>query len=182
MKKMILGLVMMAAAAAPSFADRTAGPGYTGAENHHILVNGRLYQGTWTFVGDKPYVNVDSFGKLLEYPHQHNALAWQLSETAGPKGNPFQLQVDSGATKLPTVRFAGTTMVDLEKAAAALKLPYHYNFTAGRIEVGTPYHYEYVVGSFYRRLHRNGDLQGTSGDAWTNEDTRSFARPGNKLK
>ena len=177
MKKWALGLVILASTMSPAYA-LLGGANATGDTS--IRINGHPYAGTWTYFEDRVYVNVDSLSKALGLPHQHNALNWQVSESNG-KGNPFVLSAESGGVKIPAVRIAGATMVDLEKAARALKLHFHRDPDAGVIEVGAPYRSEYVVGGFYRKYNlRAGSYQGTTdGNVYQNDD-RSYTKWGHK--
>lgn len=136
MRKSLLGLLAVVALAAPSFADG-------------LMINGKPFEGTWTRVGGRVYVNVDSLTNALKLPHQHNVLNWQLSEKTA-KGNPYQLSVNSGGQALPTVRFGGATMVDVISAANALKLPVHHDFSSKTLEIGRPYMGQSYRGEYYR--------------------------------
>lgn len=115
-----------------------------------IRVNGHEYYGRWAYIGERPYVNVESFGKALGVPRRHNAKNWYLGESGGPSGSPFQMLVESGKFKLPTVRFGGATYVDLIAACEALKIPYHRDFDNRFLEVGDAYQGEYMIGAWER--------------------------------
>ena len=169
MKKWTLGLVLMAASVAPAFA------ALGGPDNLEIRVNGAIYTGSWAYVGDRVYVNVDAFGRFLAVPHRHNVLNWQLSD--GGKGNPLQLSVDGNKTKIPAVRFGGTTMVDMEKACKALKVAFHRDLDTQTYDIGSPWAKEYVVGSYFRRMnHRYGRPYGSSVQQGHGEDGASWTR------
>ena len=186
MKKWALGLLVLATTvgtAAPSFAEYSSDR----ADGQEIRLNGKVYQGNWAFIDDRIYVSVDAFARQMGLPHNHNALNWQLSE--GGKGNPYSLGVDVSNSKVPTVRFAGTTMVDLRKACSALKIAFHHDFTSGTYDVGTPYANSYAKGSYYRKqMRRDSEMLMNSDDddtKWTKDrhpeerpsDTRNDTTP-----
>ena len=161
----LIGATLMAAAISPSQAAVTR-------PNSMIRVNGRIFEGGWALIGDRPYVNVDSFAKAVGLPHQHNAKYWYLAKEGTGKGSPYQLQVESGSTKIPTVRYAGATMVDLQSACTALKIPYHRDYD-GYFEVGN-YRENYMKGSHYRAEgNRNSRYNGSwmhATDTWSDGD------------
>ncbi len=132
MKKFIISVIAAAAVMSPAFAEQ-------------IMIHGMPFQGTSTVINGRTYVNVDSLTKALKLPHQHNVLNWQLSQKTS-KGSATQLSVDSTGAKLPTVRFGGATMVDLQSAAKALKLPVHRDLEGGSIQVGRPFVGESAIG------------------------------------
>lgn len=181
MKKWALGLLVLAAtagAAAPSFAEYSSDR----ADSQEIRLNGKVFHGNWAFIDDRVYVSVDAFARQMGLPHNHNALNWQLSE--GGKGNPYSLGVDVSNSKVPTVRFAGTTMVDLQKACAALKVPYHHDFDSGTYEAGTPFVHSYAKGSYYRQQMRRDARNVANPDddnntSWT-KDRHPEERPSDK--
>jgi hypothetical protein len=124
-----------------------------------ITINGVPYHGLWSYVGDRPYVGVESFGKALGLPRQHNVLGWCLNTNDKPCDiSPFQLAVEANGKKIPTVRFGGATMVDLRAALSALKIPFHYNFQARQYSVGNPYYGEAMKGAYMRWVLNQYDL------------------------
>jgi hypothetical protein len=115
-----------------------------------IRIDGKNYEGRWAIIGDRPYVNVESFGKALGLPRRHNVKNWYLSSQGNPKGSPFQMQVESVKGKLPTTRFGGGTFVDLAAACKAMDIPLHWD-TRGRVfEVGEAYEGQYMIGAWKR--------------------------------
>ncbi len=121
-----------------------------------INVNGIEFQGKWAIIGERPYVGVESFGKALGLPRIHNAKGWQLAEKPMGTLNPLELVVKGPRSKLPTVRHAGVTMVDLLAASDALGLETHHNFYSRTWQIGTPYKGEFLKGAYYRWLaHAN---------------------------
>ena len=115
-----------------------------------IRIDGKNFEGRWAFIGDRPFVNVESFGKALGLPRRHNVKNWYLSSQGNPKGSPFQMQVESINTKLPTVRFGGGTFVELQSALKAMQIPLHWD-TRGRVfEVGEAYAGQYMIGAWQR--------------------------------
>lgn len=131
-----------------------------------IRIDGLIYEGTWAMIGDRPYVNVESFGKALGLPRVHNVKNWYLGEEGKPKGSPFQLAVETAKGTLPTVRFAGATMVELPAALRALGIPYHYDTAARTFEVGDPYMGEYMIGAWYRWYANSHSWYNWTGQSW----------------
>lgn len=113
-------------------------------------------------IGDRPYVNVESFGKALGLPRRHNVKNWYLSSQGNPKGSPFQLQVESINTKLPTQRFGGGTFVELQSACKAMNIPLHWDTRGHVFEVGDAYAGEYMIGAWQRWLNqKDNNYRGT---------------------
>ncbi len=131
-------------------------------ENHEqqIRIDGTVFEGRWAYIGDRPYVNVESFGKALGLPRRHNVKNWYLSSQGAPKGSPFQMQVESVTGKLPTVRNGGATFVDLEAACKAMQIPFHYDFYDMVYEVGDAYKGQYMIGAWQRWLNGKETLYG----------------------
>lgn len=144
----MISAAMMGMVAGPSEARRSINP--MSRDDVTIRIDGINYEGTWAFVGSKPYVNVESFGKALGLPRVHNVKNWYLGRDGKPKGSPFQLAVESAKGTLPTLRFGGATMVELPAALKALGIQYHYDTMARTFEVGEPYHGQYMIGAWYR--------------------------------
>ncbi len=144
-----------------------------------IKIDGINYEGTWAFIGDRPYVNVESFGKALGLPRVHNVKNWYLGEDGKPKGSPFQLAVETAKGTLPTTRFAGATMVELPAALRALGIPYHYDTKARTFEVGDPYQGEYMIGAWYRWYSNRNNWYTWNANAiilrgWATQDTDTW--------
>lgn len=117
-----------------------------------IQVNGTNFEGKWAIIGERPYVGVESFAKALGLPRIHNVKDWQLAQSPSGPVNPLELVVRGPKSKLPTVRHAGATMVDLKAACADLDIPLHYNFYSRVWQVGSPYKGEFLKGAWYRWL------------------------------
>ncbi|GMU56923.1 MAG: hypothetical protein AMXMBFR33_60690 [Candidatus Xenobia bacterium] len=153
MKKWVLlgaaAMALVGAAAAPSQADTGNMIMRTPVT---IKVEGITYEGVWAFVGERPYVGVESFGNALGYPRVHNVKGWSLNppppRTSGI--NPLVLAVEAGGKNIPTTRFGGATMCDLQTACDALDIPYHYDFERRIFEVDSPYRGEIMKGALYR--------------------------------
>lgn len=127
--------------------------GWLERNDAEIRIDGRIYEGRWQMIGDRPWVNVESFGKALGLPRRHNVKNWYLSSQGNPKGSPFQMQVESLGGKLPTTRFGGATFVDLQSACKAMNIPVHID-TRGHVwEVGKAYQGAYMVGAWARWYH-----------------------------
>lgn len=143
----------------------TSSAGWLERNDTEIRVDGRIYEGRYQMIGDRPWVNVESFGKSLGLPRRHNVKNWYLSSQGNPKGSPFQLQVESLGGKLPTTRFGGGTFVDMQAACAAMNIPVHIDTLTKTWEVGDAYHGEYMNGAYARWYHAKDnlyrDVQGT---------------------
>lgn len=141
----------------------TAAPSAARVDNDavQIMINGVRYDGEWAYIGGRPYVGVESFGKSLGFPREHNVKGWCLNPPPPPASqcnvSPFELAVQAKGKALPTVRFAGVTMVDLRTALEALDIPFHYRFYDRTYSVGNPYYGEYMKGAYYRWLSLNND-------------------------
>lgn len=127
--------------------------GWLEPENNSIRIDGIIYEGQWAYVGERPYVNVESFGKALGYPRRHNVKNWYLGKEGAPKGSPFQLMVESYGKDLPTTRFGGGTFVDMQAACKQLHIPFHYDPEGQVYEIGNPYQGEYMIGAWQRWLN-----------------------------
>jgi len=107
-----------------------------------IVVNGVPFQGEWAFVGERPYVGIESFGKALGSPRQHNLLGWCLETADGATrtcdANPLELAVRSQGQALQTARHGGVTMVDLRQALQVLDIPFQYRLHDRTFMVGDP--------------------------------------------
>lgn len=181
MKKWVLlgaaAAVMFGATAAPSQADSG---NMIMRSPVKIKVEGIPYEGVWAFVGDRPYVGVESFGNAMGYPRVHNVKGWSLNPPGAPRStsiNPLVLAVEAAGQQIPTTRFAGATMVDLQTACDTLHIPYHYDFSARTFEVDSPYRGEIMKGALYRwwsnhyewYYHRDGGremIQYMQGSPW----------------
>lgn len=126
--------------------------GWLERPNCEIRIDGRPYEGRWAMIGDRPFVDVESFGKALGLPRRHNVKNWYLSSQGNPKGSPFQLQVESINCKLPTQRFGGGTYVELQSACKAMQIPLHWDSRGKVFEVGDAYAGEYMIGAWQRWL------------------------------
>jgi hypothetical protein len=113
------------------------------AHDVKIVVNGIPFQGEWAFVGERPFVGIESFGKALGSPRQHNLLGWCLetadSATGTCDANPLELAVRSQGQALKTARHGGVTMVDLRQALQVLDIPFTYRLHDRTFMVGHPY-------------------------------------------
>ncbi len=154
MKKWVLlgaaAAALMGATAAPSLADSG---NMIMRSPVTIKVEGVTYEGVWAFVGERPYVGVESFGNAMGYPRVHNVKGWSLNPPGAPRStsiNPLVLAVEAAGQQIPTSRFAGATMVDLQAACNALDIPYHYDFGRRTFEVDSPYRGEIMKGALYR--------------------------------
>lgn len=125
-----------------------------------IVVNGIPFHGEWAFIGERPYVGVESFGKALGSPRQHHLLGWCL-ESAGSTANcdadPLELAVHSRGQALQTVRHGGVTMVDLRQAAQVLGLSFRHRFHDRTFMVGQPSFGESAKGDQHRRRTLKND-------------------------
>lgn len=148
--------VLLGAALFTSMTD-TSFASYWDRPHQKIRINGREYQGTWAMIGERPYVNVESFGMALGLPRRHNVKNWNLGTTSTPKGSPFQMLVEGGTVKLPTTRFGGATYVDLQAACQALGIPFHRDYDGEFLEVGDAYQGEYMRGAWERWLNAKGE-------------------------
>lgn len=119
-----------------------------------IRVNGSTYYGRWAYINERPYVNVETFGRMLGVPRRHDTQNWYLGTEGKPSGSPFQMVVESGTVKLPTARFGGATFVDLQAACQALDIPYHRDYNGNTLEVGDGYRGEYMNGAWQRYSNR----------------------------
>ena len=129
--------------------------------SNQIRIDGKVFEGKWAMIGDRPYVNVESFGKALGLPRRHNVKNWYLSSQGNPKGSPFQLQVESVNTKLPTTRFGGATFVDMRSACKAMDIPVHFDTRGHYFEIGEAYAGQYMIGAWQRWLNgKNSDPSG----------------------
>lgn len=133
----------------------TCSAGWLERPEQEIRVDGRLYEGTWAYIGDRPYVNVESFGKALGVPRRHNVKNWYLGSEGNPKGSPFQLAVESGNKKIPSIRYGGATYVDMMAACKAMDIPVHIMPHTKMYQVGSPYAGEYMIGAWQRWLYGN---------------------------
>lgn len=131
----------------------TSWAGWLEPHEQQIRIDGIIYEGRWAYIGDRPYVNVESFGKALGLPRRHNVKNWYLSSQGSPKGSPFQMQVESCTGKLPTVRNGGATFVDLQSACQAMEIPFHYDFYNKYYEIGDAYHGQYMIGAWQRWIN-----------------------------
>lgn len=133
-----------------------------------IKVEGVTFEGVWAMVGERPYVGVESFGNAMGYPRVHNVKGYALNPPGTPRStsvNPLVLAVEANGKQVPTTRFAGATMCDLQSTCKALDIPYHYDFSTRTFEVDSPYRGEIMKGALYRwwALHygwyyqKNGD-------------------------
>lgn len=154
MKKWVLlgaaAAALMGATAAPSQADSG---NMIMRSPVTIKVEGVTYEGVWAFVGERPYVGVESFGNAMGYPRVHNVKGWSLNPPGAPRSssiNPLVLAVEAAGQQVPTTRFAGATMVDLQATCDALDIPYHYDFSRRTFEVDSPYRGEIMKGALYR--------------------------------
>ena len=154
MKKWVLlgaaAAALMGASAAPSLADSG---NMIMRSPVTIKVEGVTYEGVWAFVGERPYVGVESFGNAMGYPRVHNVKGWSLNPPGAPRSssiNPLVLAVEAAGQQIPTSRFAGATMIDLQTACNALDIPYHYDFERRTFEVDSPYRGEIMRGALYR--------------------------------
>ena len=144
----LLGATLFVSMATPSLA------GYWDEhQGQRIRINGQEYHGRWAYVGERPYVNVESFGKALGVPRRHNVKNWYIGEKGAPAGSPFQMLVESGKFKLPTARFGGATYVDLQAACQALGIPFHRDYDGEYLEIGDAYQGEYMIGAWQRWLN-----------------------------
>ena len=109
-------------------------------------------------IGDRPYVNVESFGKALGLPRRHNVKNWYLSSQGAPKGSPFQMQVESVKGKLPTTRVGGGTFVELQAACSAMEIPLHWDTRSQVFEVGEAYAGQYMIGAWQRWMNGKDTL------------------------
>lgn len=126
-----------------------------------IRIDGKVYEGSWAYVGDRPYVNVESFIKTVDVPRNHNTKYWYVSKDGKGNGSPFDLQVEAGTAKIPTARVGGATMMDLEAACRALKLPFHRDLRDHVFEVGQRYRDHYMHGAHMRNWNaRNAPYSG----------------------
>ncbi len=141
----------------------TCSAGWLEQPEQEIRVDGRLYQGRWAYIGDRPYVNVESFGKILGVPRRHNVKNWYLGSQGNPKGSPFQMAVETGNVKVPTVRYGGATFVDLMAACEAMDIPVHIMPYNKMYEVGDAYAGKYMNGAWKRwENSATGAYRGTS--------------------
>lgn len=168
MKRAVLLLVacalLLGAMAAPSQA-KVMG------DDVKVVINGVPFHGEWAFVGERPYVGIESFGKALGFPREHNVLGWCLNPPPPPAvecdASPFELAVHSKGKALRTVRFGGNTMVDLRQALQVLDIPFNYRFDDRAILVGNPYFGETMRGAWYRWRSLYGDT--TPVNTWPND-------------
>lgn len=140
----LLGAALFTSMTDSSFAS------YWDRPQQKIRVNGNEYQGAVRYIGERPYVNVESFGRALGFPRRHTVKNWNLSTEATTTGSPFEMVVQAGTVKLPTTRFAGATYVDLQAACQALGIPYHRDYDGEYLEVGDAYQGEYMRGAWER--------------------------------
>lgn len=136
-----------------------------------IQIQGVPFFGEWAFIGGRPYVGIESFGKALGFPREHNVLGWCLNPPPPPATactvSPFALAVQSKGKNLRTVRFGGNTMVDLRQALDVLDIPFHYGYTdAQTFYVGNPYEGESMKGAWYRWRAMHYDLHGKGWSGW----------------
>lgn len=155
----------------------TSSAGWLERNSSEIRVDGRIFEGRWQMIGDRPWVNVESFGKALGLPRRHNVKNWYLSSQGSPKGSPFQLQVESLGGKLPTQRFGGGTFVDMQAACQAMNIPVHIDTVGHTYEVGNAYHGEYMNGAWARWYHgKDNSYSGVQG-TYSSKDQGHFDQP-----
>ena len=133
-----------------------------------VVINGVPYQGEWAWIGDRPFVGIESFGKALGYPRQHHVLGWCLNPTAnaGCDVSPFELAVKAKGSAIQTVRFGGNTMVDLRQALEVLQIPFHYRFYDRALAIGNPYYGETMKGAWHRCVVQHNDCYQTKPGPW----------------
>jgi len=140
------------------------------AHDVKIVVNGVPFHGEWAMVGERPYVGIESLGKALGSPRQHNVLGWCLeSADSAAKtcdANPLELLVRSQGQTLKTVRHGGVTMVDLRQAAQVLGLSMRHRLHDRTFMVGLPFYGQSAAGDQHRQRTLKNDLYKFRGPKW----------------
>lgn len=128
-QKIITGLVFTGLLGAAVVGTTQPGSARVGeTEGRTILINGQVFQGSWAYIHERPYVSVHAFERILHLPHHHDGRNWYLGNTGSAQGSMLEPGVEGPKGKLPSVNYGGTMMVDLQAACQALHLHFRPDF------------------------------------------------------